>query len=87
MKYGQLHATQEHYRHLLENITRHPRQRLTRAAIPDGMVSNLTEQYPTFERELRRLRWVESDNTITAIGRQALAQLAAGDPPTGDDRR
>ena len=84
MKYGQLYATQSQYADLLQNIQRHPRQKLTRGAIPAGLIENVTERYPAFVKEMTRLGWVNGGQVLTPAGFHALTRLAEGHAPTDD---
>jgi len=81
VRYGQLDATEQQYRELLAAVKRHPRHRLTRDAVPPGMIVNLTEAFPGLVKELRRLEWLDANHIVTRAGMSGLETLAAGDSP------
>lgn len=46
------------------------------------MVTNLSEQYPHFVKEFRRLGWLNGTKKVTPTGLHALTELS-NDLPTG----
>lgn len=54
-------------------------RRITRRAVPVGMVADITANYGSFVAEIQRLGWIDDDNEITERGYKSLAELAAGD--------
>jgi hypothetical protein len=83
VRYGQLDATQDQYRDFLRHIQAHPKHRLTRDAVPNGMMTNITEHYPGLVKELRRLEWVDHNLIFTAAGLRALEALTRGHETQG----